>query len=281
MQQISKRSNSLFGKRYDRSLDGVQNSVTVLIGIKDISNTIPVLVGQFNATVVGIPWIVVTVFKIVDWVVDITIGVAIRSVYAIIDAIAVSIGAGQHQATFGRVINPIVVAIGIQEVKGSVAVSVFRSIKRTAMLNRWIVESINHTITISIRSNRRRLVANCWLSFDRIGDTVVVAVEISEISNAITISVNGRCAELIPGSVSIDIGKSSVHRFLVINNTTTVSISINRKLITTFKQIADAVVVTVDVAAVVDSIAIGVGKDDGDKRKSFVEDAASMEWCNF
>ena len=135
------------------------------------------------------------------------------------------------------------------------------------MLDRWIVESINHTITISIRSDRRRLVACGRLSFDRIGNSIVVAVQIQIVSNAIAVRIDwcGR-TELIPDTVAIEIFESSVHRFLVINNTTTVSISINRKLITTFKQIADAVVVTVDVAAVVDSIAVSI--DGGQNRKT-------------
>ena len=154
------------------------------------------------------------------------------------------------------------------------------------MLDRWIVESINHTITISIRSDRRRLVACGRLSFDRIGNSIVVAVQIQIVSNAIAVRIDwcGR-TELIPDTVAIEIFESSVHRFLVINNTTTVSISINRKLITTFKQIADAIVVAVDVTPVVDPVPIRINTDQDrskvnlDRRSSSIGKPRDVSRC--
>ena len=124
------------------------------------------------------------------------------------------------------------------------------------MYDRWIVEGIDSAITISIGSNRRRLVTCGWLSFDGIGDSVVIAVEVDVVSSAIAISVNWRSTELIPRSVTIGIGKSSCNGFLGVDNATAVGVGSNCNRVATFEQIAYAIVVAVDVTRVRNSICL-------------------------
>ena len=212
----------------------IGNSVTVLIGIKDISNTIPVLVGQFNAAVIDIPWIVINVFQIIDRVADIAIGIVIRNVDSIVDSITISIGACQRQTTFVNIINAIVVTVGVQVVSDAIAIGIFGCSEHTTMFNRRIVKGIDNTITISIRSDCRRLIAKRRLSFNRISNAIVVAVEIAEIGDAISIGICRRCAELIPGSVAIAIGKPSSSCLGGVDHSAHIGVSINRKLISTF-----------------------------------------------
>ena len=103
------------------------------------------------------------------------------------------------------------------------------------MRDRWIVEGIHNAIIISIGSDRRRLVANGWLSFDGIGNAIVVAVQIQVVSNAIAIGVDWRgSTELIPGSVAIGIGKSSGSGFSAIDDAVHVGVGGNRKRVTAF-----------------------------------------------
>ena len=126
------------------------------------------------------------------------------------------------------------------------------------MYYRWIVKGINNTITISIGTNRRRLVANGWLGFDGIGNAIVVAVQIQVVSNAIAIGIDWRGTKLIPDSVSIGIGKSSGSGFGPIDDAVHIGVGSNRKRVTAFDQVTDAIIVGVMITMVVDAILVGI-----------------------
>jgi len=49
----------------------------------------------------------------------------------------------------------------------------------------------------------------CWLVLYGVRNTVVVAIEIPEIVDAITIGINGRCGQLIPHTVTSGVGEPS------------------------------------------------------------------------
>ena len=122
-----------------------------------------------------------------------------------------------------------------------------------------IVERIDYTVAISVTANGRCLIASGRLILDGIGNCVIVTVEVQKVLDAVAVGINGRCAELIPGSIAIGIGKASSGRFGGVNHAAHIGISRDRYGISTLHQITDAVVVTVEIAAVMDPIPVGIG----------------------
>ena len=130
------------------------------------------------------------------------------------------------------------------------------------MLYRRIIKSIDDSIAIGVNSDGRCLVASGWLRFDRIGNAIVIAVEVKVILNAIAIRIHWRGAQLIPGSIIVVVCESCCVCFSNRDGAIHVGVGVNRNLVAAFQQIADAVVVAVEVAAVMDSVAVGVPFDD-------------------
>ncbi len=138
------------------------------------------------------------------------------------------------------------------------------------MVDAWIVKGIDNTISICIGANRRRLVAGGWLSFNRVGNAVVVAVEVEIVRNPIAIGVDWRCAQLIPSSVAIGIGKAGGVCLGNRNGSVLIGVSRDREDIAAFDQIADSIVVAVEVTFVVYSIAIGIRHSNADNQSVVV-----------
>ena len=103
------------------------------------------------------------------------------------------------------------------------------------MLDRWVIERIDHSITVSVRSDGGRLVACRWLRFDRIRNTIVVTIKIEVVLDTVSISINRRRAkQLIPDSISIIIREVSRQRFCDRNMAIHVHVGVNCILVAAF-----------------------------------------------
>ena len=121
------------------------------------------------------------------------------------------------------------------------------------------------------------MIAGGWLRFYRIGNTIVVTVEVEVVLDAVAIGIDGGIAKLIPDSVSIGIGQSCGGCFGGRDISVHVGVCRDRNGVTAFMKIADAVVVAVEVTVVANTITVSVCGNNWDEGKRFVDDATGMD----
>ena len=223
---------------------------------------------NIHAAEVNIGSIVVDVLQVICSESDDSIGVGEAKGSDVIgDTVTVVVCSGCWQTTFSGVRQPIVVAVCVQEVKGAIAIGIFRRSKRTTMYDRRVVERINNSVTIGIGPDRWSLETCGGLVFNSIGNAICVTVQIKEVSDAVHVGVHWCRAEHIPNTITIGIGEARYagcdrcRGFGSVNRAIHVGVSCDRGCIAAFNQIADAVVVAVKIAPVVNSITISVAFD--------------------
>ena len=121
------------------------------------------------------------------------------------------------------------------------------------------IERVQNAIAIGIVVGHVSIVADIICRrecFDRVGNTIVVAVQVQEVFDAVVITVNRRDASVGGDWDSIGIHLSAGTGCVVVNS---VSIGVHDRCVgAAFFKVADAVVVTVQIAVVGDAVSIGV-----------------------
>ena len=99
------------------------------------------------------------------------------------------------------------------------------------------------------------------MSFNRISNAIIVAVQIQIVGDAVAVGVDRRCVRSIPDAITIEIFETGVHCFHCADDAIAISICVNQILIATFDQIADTIVVAVQITAIMNSVTVNIHWD--------------------